>query len=128
MGPPSVRSAPASVTPAPAVVTVPGPVPDAVPADISGAWSSSEGLVYTIVQDGSDTTLREINPMLGGMVTAEGYGEIEGHYISLNLTTPQGISGNAELELSGDGRFTRGSFSAEGVFGEMPFEIFRMGQ
>jgi len=85
------------------------PQPAAV--DISGAWSSYDGMPHYFVQNGSAVSFQVRN--LLGIVVTQGQGRIVGGRITVSFQTmtPFGPTyGEAEAEVSPDGRRIQGYF------------------
>ena len=85
--------------------------PQPAPANISGAWSSYDGMPHYFVQSGSAVSFQVSN--LLGIVVTQGQGRIvDGRItVSFQTMTPFGPTyGEAEADVSPDGRRIQGYF------------------
>ena len=94
--------------------------------DVSGTWQSPNGLSYTIVQQGLQLTIQEINPYYG--ITAVGEGNIMENTVSINYRTAANTFGTGTLRLSNNGTRLSGSFvdSYSGV--QTPADLQKVGR
>ena len=98
------------------------PPPQAI-ISLYGQWAGPGGLSYIIRQQGSYITIQEMNPWLG--VAAVGEGTINGNIVNLSYTTAIGTAGQAQLQISPDGRQMLGQ-SRDMVTGvTMPMQMQR---
>ena len=80
-----------------------------VVADINGIWSGSDGLTYSIRQQGNILTI--VGGYPNGVVIITGKGIIRGRNIDLNyLRITDRTVGNARLVIHSDGRTLQGDY------------------
>lgn len=93
--PPAVETAPPVIAPEPR-----GPQPAGI--DLSGYWTSQEGLTYLFEQRGNQVSFSEYNPLFNA-ITASGAGVLNGHSFELTYQTAVGTAGQGRLTVSEDG-------------------------
>ena len=100
--------APAPAQPEPAAIEAPQPTASVV--NLTGNWSSADGLTYIMEQAGNQVTFAEYNPLLN-TVTAGGAGSIDGRDFVLSYQTALGTTGQARLRVSDDGESMSGNYT-----------------
>jgi hypothetical protein len=95
---------PRQPTAAPASAQVAAP-----PLNLTGRWTSPNGLSYVITHDGSDVEIQEWSPIYG--LTAVGEGTINGDSIAFEYETTVGTGGRGSLRVGSGGRQLNGSIT-----------------
>lgn len=115
---PVQQAAPQAVLPEPLPRQLPAPPPAA--ATISGLWAGSDGLTYTIQQQGNMVAI--IGGYPNQMVLISASGVINGQNIELDyIRTTDNTGGKSRLRISSNGRSMQGQYRnlATGETGEM---------
>jgi hypothetical protein len=94
--------------------------------DLTGSWRSNFGVSYSIVQQGSEFSMRGFNPQ--GAVVMNGQGRVTGDHVDVTFTAiyPPPVTGSGQGQIVDFGRRIVGVFQ-DPIMGTAQIELQRTG-